>query len=270
MKEKSVNICDLKNYKTSFEKNKESSYALKYVELINDFLIYASENIHVQNKQYYLFVIKRGVETFSHVFIFLIMYTRNINLVMYHCRKAFFYYIEFIGQITDDNHTYLQLNSKDATLFVYKKTLFEIDSNIKKDYESNPLDKKMMRYLGLTMCIYKKYILFFLHKVKKKQNENEIIMQKLLQNNKKIFNNFFSKKGASEAKLKIILNLFETMAPKELELLNFIQILEIFCRKLEKREITEEQIKKKLYSKNIFLYIKLYTPLKFVNWLFAK
>ena len=53
-----------------------------------------------------------------------------------HCQQGFFYYVEFIGQIGNDNGGFLQLSSKDAVLFVYKKTLFDL----------NPEYKKIMKY----------------------------------------------------------------------------------------------------------------------------
>ena len=55
-------------------------------------------------------------------YTFLLLYTRNLELSIYHTQKSILYYIEFIGQIGDDNHSFLKLNSKDATLFVFKKT----------------------------------------------------------------------------------------------------------------------------------------------------
>ena len=81
MKEKSSTNCDIKNiknYKKRLYLKNASSYSIEYIKLMSDFLAYASENMHIQNKQYYLFVIKRGLETFSHVFMFLLMYTKNI------------------------------------------------------------------------------------------------------------------------------------------------------------------------------------------------
>ena len=66
------------------------------------------------------------------------MYTKNIELTMFHSKKALYYYIEFIGQISDVSvhHSYLQLNSKDATLFVYKKTIYDIN-NFRSDEKKN-------------------------------------------------------------------------------------------------------------------------------------
>ena len=46
-------------------------------------------------------------------------------------KQAIFYYVEFIGQIGEDSQGFLQLNSKDAILFVYKKTIFDINNDKK-------------------------------------------------------------------------------------------------------------------------------------------
>ena len=62
------------------------------------------------------------------------MYTKNLDIVTHHCERSFYYYVEFIGQIGDDNHSFLKLNSKDATLFVYKKTIFDINNEYKKNF----------------------------------------------------------------------------------------------------------------------------------------
>ena len=70
------------------------------------------------------YVYLKGVESLTYIFNMLIMYTKNLSLTYYHCEKSLFYYIEFIGQIGDDNHSFLQLSSKDAILFIYKKTIF--------------------------------------------------------------------------------------------------------------------------------------------------
>ena len=107
----------------------------RYINLINHFLDHIKKHVLIQNQSYFIFVIERGLETISHIFLFLFMYTKNFDLTMHHCKKSFFYYIEFIGQIGDDNHTYLQLSSKDAALFVLKKTIFEINHKHRQHFE---------------------------------------------------------------------------------------------------------------------------------------
>jgi len=54
-------------------------------------------------------------------------------MAYYHSQKAFYYYTEFIGQITGDQNIFLQLTSRDAMMFVYKKTIFEIHNDYKKN-----------------------------------------------------------------------------------------------------------------------------------------
>lgn len=51
-----------------------------------------------------------------------------MDLTFYHCQKGYYYYIEFIEQISSIDHVFLQLNSKDASTYVYKKTIYELDS----------------------------------------------------------------------------------------------------------------------------------------------
>ena len=76
----------------------------------------------------------------------LFLYTKNLNMTFYNCQKSYVYYIEFISQIGDESHSYLQLNSKDASLFAFKKTIFDINSDVKKDFN---LEQKHNEYLKI-------------------------------------------------------------------------------------------------------------------------
>lgn len=99
----------------------------KYKLLITEYLNFFIENIKMSNKSpMYAFIIIRGLETISHVFNYILYHSKNIDMAYYHGQKAYFFFIEFITQISDESHIFLQLNSRDAVLFVYKKTIFEI------------------------------------------------------------------------------------------------------------------------------------------------
>ena len=116
---------NLKNYK------EEISYSPKEVinkhnSLIIEYLKFIFENVTLKNMNCYKFIIERGIKTLSHVFNLILYYSKNIDLAFYHGQKAFYYYVEFISQITNVEHKFLQLNSRDAIMFVYKKTIFEI------------------------------------------------------------------------------------------------------------------------------------------------
>ena len=103
-------ISNVDNYSKTFESTETKTYVSRYVELINEYMLYVVENMIIQDDTYLLFLIRRGVETIMHCFKFLLMYTKNLELTVYQCKKALYYYIEFIGQISDVSlhHSYLQ------------------------------------------------------------------------------------------------------------------------------------------------------------------
>jgi hypothetical protein len=99
----------------------------------------------------------RGLETISHVFEIMLYYTKNLDMTYYQSQKAFYFYGEFISQIIEDPNNYLQLSSKDATLFVYKKTIFEINAQIQKGVKIlTDLDKTKLDILNSYISILKK------------------------------------------------------------------------------------------------------------------
>ena len=99
----------------------------EYLELFN-------KNVKFTNKDYYNNVFSKGLNTINHLFNIILLYTKNLKLAFNYGQKSVFYYIEFIDQISEDANSFLQLNSHDAVLFVYKKTIFEIDNKFKTDF----------------------------------------------------------------------------------------------------------------------------------------
>ena len=91
-------------------------------------------NISIRKIDYFKHIITYGIECITHIYKLLLLHTKNISLTEHHCEKNVLFYVEFISQIGDDNHTFLQLTSKDAVLFLYKKSLFELnEDHIKKN-----------------------------------------------------------------------------------------------------------------------------------------
>ena len=108
----------LDNYLETYDVPESDIFA-KYVNLLSEFTSQAQTSIAISNLEYYKYVVIKGIETITHVFRMLLLYTKNIELSYFNCKKALYYYIEFIGQIGEDNHEFLKLTSKDASLFVY-------------------------------------------------------------------------------------------------------------------------------------------------------
>ena len=69
-------ISNVENYNKTFEFSETKPYVLRYVELINEYMLYVVENMIIQDDTYLLFLIRRGVETIMHCFKFLLIYIK--------------------------------------------------------------------------------------------------------------------------------------------------------------------------------------------------
>jgi len=127
----------------------------KYFNLILDYYNNIYSIVHFKNNTYSKYIIIRGLDTLTNVFLNILSSTKNIELTYFHCQKAFYFYIEFIDQISDDEKTFLQLTSRDATTYVYKKTIFEICQEHRKqnDSEHNEKCKKIGHFIN-TLQLY--------------------------------------------------------------------------------------------------------------------
>lgn len=125
------NIQNRKNYNNTIELN-EKKYCILYIQLLKRFVVYFNESISVNTLDNIDYILINGFNMLKHVFTQLLLYTKNIDLTYYHSQKAYYYYIEFISQLNEN--LFLNLNSKDALLFVYRKTIFQINEEYKKTY----------------------------------------------------------------------------------------------------------------------------------------
>jgi hypothetical protein len=132
----------------------------KYYELIIEYIVFAMENIKITNNQLLTFVISRGLETITHVFIRIIYFTKNINLAHHHSQKAYYFYIEFISQISDEEKLFLQLTSRDASIYVYKMTIFNEPKRqlVTISTEFNSKLDTLNRYIAIYQICFCKYM----------------------------------------------------------------------------------------------------------------
>ena len=272
---KKTNIFEIKNYNKTLTTS-PSSILSKFCDLINEYLFHITENIIIQNREYYIFILLRGLATIKHIFNTMLLYTKNLDLTVYHTKKAYLFYVEFIGQIGDDNNSYLQLNSKDATLFVYKKTIFEINNEYRKQFvlDNNEKDKFKLfdifsklvveifetviyneNFKGETKMSYMMYI----QKMTNKAVNKIIIMDKNVKDKIDICEKYLYYKNLLQNKC---INIDECL---------FFNLSNIFLKKIQNgKNITFKDINNKLYHKNCNEKIVNETPLKFTNWLFNR
>jgi len=234
----------------------------KYYLLVNEYMSFITDNITFKNITYTKFIIERGLETITHVFNVLLYYTRNLDVAYFHGQKAFYFYVEFIGQISEDKHSFLQLSSRDASMFVYKKTIFELNCDIRKTAE--PLtdnNNEKLDILSLNIAILKNIFGYVLEKEQKMIKHldfitNEIVKAKL---NKTGYN---------------LIEVFANLMKKDVSINKYFEIMNLFVVKYSKLKpetqynVAESQIKNKL--NNPLCEQKINEPTaNFVKWILA-
>jgi hypothetical protein len=262
-----------KNYKNQLEDNLGNIIS-KYILIIKEYLILCGEAIYMKNENYYKYILKKGVNTLEHIFLMLLLYTKNLELTCHHCQKSAYYYIEFIGQIGDDNHTCLQLNSKDACLFVYKKTIFEIEQNYRKEFSLESPDIKLssveqiikMYNFNINLIIQNTNFLSMTSNETNNMKIDEFIEVVENELNKHVIN--LSSISASYIELNNKCKLVKYFS-EALQINDNMrgQYLDHFIKKIKKNNITFEILKERL--SNITTDSNhLSSPQKFVNHLF--
>ena len=152
-------IKNIDNYNYSTVLNKE--YILKrYIEIMGNYLQLIKDNIYFKQHDYSKYLIINGIQTVNHIFNMLFLYTNNIELTLNHLDRSFIYYVEFINQIMNNN-SMINLNSRDASIFLYKKTIYDIDDAYKKEYNINDNQRKEFNSIIDVIILYNE--LFYLH-----------------------------------------------------------------------------------------------------------
>jgi len=264
-------LYSISNYKPTIE-NSVSEILKKFVNVLIEYMRFITEKIMMKNKKYYSFIFERGIETLIHVFSVIFYYTKNLELTFYHTQKAFYFYVEFIEQISDDNVTFLQLSSRDATLFVYKKTIFDINNEYKKSItEPTPEEKIILSTINLYTYVYKSIVLFIIkHNDFKYENKTNYInmcsnfiefISELLNKNK-ITNNV--------VRANCIYLFTELLDDKSLQIQDFFKLLDEFIKKtISKKKFDEKVIKNRIYDTEIQNFIDNNKLDKIVEWIFT-
>jgi len=190
IKENDFSLDNLDNYYKIFN-HSVSEILHKYTYLINEFFKFILEKTKFKNNSYIKFIITRGYETITHIFNITLYYTKNLDLTFYHCQKSFYYYVEFVEQISHEQHSFLQLTSRDATTYVYKKTLSELKNELKKNMapSSNEV-KKIIEIIDEQIKLFKLTFEFIIENIHldKPLNNNIKILDKYQDFCKKIIN----------------------------------------------------------------------------------
>jgi len=108
---------------------------LKVVDIANYYIIYSNEASFKD-----INITKKGIDIILNVFSMILLYTKNIELTVEYTNNSIYYFIEYVSQISNKNSefVFVNLTIKDAILYVYRKSIFEINEKYKSNFVCNP------------------------------------------------------------------------------------------------------------------------------------
>lgn len=264
------NIFNDENYHKEINYEDINNYIYTFNKIVNNFLISSSETINIKQDEYLKFILQKGINTLLTVFRFLILYTKNLDLISVHCEKSYLYYIEFIGQIGHENKSYLQLSSKDAILFVYKKSIFDINNEYKKCFDTNKTENIKLKVIDLNnkcICYFRNFLFKKINISEDKEKSLEKIKQITEQFIKRILMLNTANVTRTIKNIEFLIEILKIIELKEIELNTYASIVECISKKIKKKSYNLSSIKSKIISIEFDKKLLKNSPLKFVNWL---
>jgi len=269
-------LSNVENYNNELDSNEHILF-LKYIGLIHELIQGCMEHITIRKEDYLKYILIKGIKNTYYIYNFLLLYTKNLELTVYHTQKSIIYYIEFISQLEEDTNNLLKLNSKDATLFVYKKTIFEVNQAIRTKYSESATTKSKLEILHLYIEFYNTTFSHFVSNFDFKTNNmgdlQKIVFTKLYNIVDSIIqlpilykHNQVSVKHKLE-ELHILLNIFNNSYSYEFINKNYLYLLEYCIKKIHKIEIDNVKIKNKLNDLEIESKLQHYSVCKIFNYL---
>jgi hypothetical protein len=255
-RDNNYSLHNIENYKKELTSNL-GDITHKYSELLIEYFRFILENIKIKTDCFTKFIIIRGLDTITNVFLNILLYTKNIDITYFHCQKAFYFYVEFVGQISEDEKMFLQLTSRDATIYVYKKTIFEISSEFKKKNDESSLGfKEEMSIINSYINLYKLYI----NKIIDNNNEkNDFYIDLFKKISEKLNNNLIIKKKIKVLEI-IVEKLYDNISNIDL----FYNINYQLVKRFVKNPNILDNIEKKFYEESF--KDKLDNDDKFITW----
>jgi hypothetical protein len=273
---KNLALSNVENYKNVLDSNEHILF-LKYVGLIHELFQSCTENIYIQKEDYLKYIMIKGIKNTFYIYNFLLLYTKNVELTIYHTQKSIIYYIEFISQIGEDTNNLLQLNSKDATLFIFKKTIFEVNEETRKNYKENKVTKEKLEMLQLYIDSYNNLLTQVISHYDFRENKTASL-QKIIFT--KLYNivetmvqiPIIYKHNATSIKEKLqslhcLLNTLNNAYHYDFINTNYLYLIEYCVKKLHKVDIDCTKINNKLNTIDIEEKVQYYSVCKIFNYL---
>ena len=130
-----------------------------YIHILLNYILLFNQKINIDDNNIKFFILKKGISTINHVFLFILYYTKNLEVTFYHSQHSYIFYIEFIEQLNFNSSNYVKMSVNDAITFVYKKNIYNINNSINEITEQ---EKQIFEQIEKLLKIYSEIIDIFI------------------------------------------------------------------------------------------------------------
>jgi hypothetical protein len=254
----------------------------KYNEIISEFIVqFSNVSTYAQNELYTKYLFTSGINTVTNIFNMVSLYTMNMELTKYYCNIGSYYYSEFTEQMISDHTSFLKLSTKDAILFVYKKTIFEINDDYKNNISLSESSNNKFSIINLLIKLYNDILINVIDKSNLIKADIRIFYKEVLINGNNIFNminNLYTSTNNINNSLiyqhlKLFTSLIEIL---KIQLKNnedkMLLICEIYLKKISKLDVInidkiERKIRQEKFNELVVNAYDSYNINKLINWL---
>ena len=243
-------LYSIDNYKERIT-NSPVEITIKFIDVMLSFIRLISQKLLSTKQTHYTFIVVRGIDTISHVFELAYCITKNLEVSYYCSQKAFYFYTEFIEQISDDNVSFLKLSSRDATQFVYKKTIYDLNNEYRK--QMKPPTQQEQQLLDDThrlIDVYKTMCIFCLSisNLTTLQQREECI-EKSCENIQTIERTISQKKENCKSKnIETLCSFVNILSQKNIKIDEYFEEIKQFL--MSKENVSQIKIAEQLYDKD--------------------
>lgn len=263
-KDQSLSLINKDNYLSSLQNNLHELLTIQF-NLFNEYDKHMNDMYVPTHYRDSLYIYITGFKTIFHIFYYLLLYTKNTQLSYNQCQTAIYLYIEFVNQIMDDTNLYLKLNISDAVIFIYKKTIFELNKSYCKCIPSDLSiqEKELYDILNLNGRIINYIIIYIYHHVSQShiinsKMKNDLSSIKFISNyvvdissifkNNASYNFDYNKYECLLYFLEILHDYFNENYSNE----QYLECIQKFCRHLRNNsEITQQKMREIMNSQSL-------------------
>ena len=132
----------------------------------------------------------KGIEVITNIFNVILLYTRNLEITTHYTNQSIYFYIEYINQISNKSaeFVFVNLTMQDAILYIYRKSIFEINEQIRRKYKNNNNEKKKFESISLFNNTYNHIVLAFLQNNDFNKETNDDIKKQIYNMNILLYN----------------------------------------------------------------------------------